>query len=457
MKKSTLLICWAFLMPFFILAQTHVWTGNGGNEDWFDISNWNVNTIPDSNSSVQIPTNSTVRIDASNALANSIDILGSSTLHLSSQLTMGSVIQISPNSELIFDEGTLTGGTVDNEGLLQLESLALKTLSNVVINNNSEFLVSNSNQIQLMNVEINNSVGSEINIASVGGFLSQGGSPSVLHNEGLLSKVPDGINPIGNFYLILDVNNHGIIDIAQDEAFLCLGGNITLQNMETGIIRGNGTFDITADFINTGTIAPGGEATVGTLHITNNFNLSPPGALLIDIGNNVSEFDSIEVVGNPFLDGDIFVECQFTPTPGDEFTIITATNGIANCNFPQFVYADLFASSYEFEVICGPDTVILRYVREIILNSDEFVSNNELLIHPNPATEETQLTFPSNLLAQYERLEIMIYSGIGRLLNSFIVSSETSIIETNHLSSGIYLVQLVADGHVIGTKKLMKL
>ena len=192
--------------------------------------------------------------------------------------------------------------------------------------------------------------------------------------DGFFNKLPDGMNPNGNFYVILNINKSGIIDIPENETLLCLGGNITLNNLNTGLIRGKGTFDITADFNNSGLVAPGQEGVVGTFHITNIFNLSPPGALLIDIGEDPSQFDVIEIFGTPQLEGDIFVECMAILTPGDEFPILTATNGIGSCNFPQFVYADLLASSYEFEVICDPDAVILRFVREVILNNADYTS-----------------------------------------------------------------------------------
>jgi hypothetical protein len=457
-KQLTLLVLGIFISLNSNFAQTHTWNGNGGDNDWFNPSNWVQNSVPNAASNVLISAGANVEILGGTANADEIQLSGSATLTLANDLNLGTEFRITQNSIFVFQSGTFNGGTVENEGIFRLETLALKNIVNTTINNNFQLLVALSNQILITNVEINNSTGSTIDIASVGGFLSQGGNPSVLNNNGFLNKSPDGVNPIGNFYVILDINNSGVIDIAENETFLCLGGNITLNNLNTGLIRGKGTFDITATFNNSGRIAPGEEGVVGTFHVTNNFNLSPPGALLIDIGADASQYDVIEVFGTPQLEGDILVECLATLTVGDEFPIITATNGFANCNFPQFVYADLLASSYEFEVICEPNTVYLRFVREVFLNTEDFTSGEiEFYTQPNPATDVVQVIFPSELFQQYDSLEIEIINAVGQQTGTMPLTTERTGFDSSNLSAGIYFIRLKTKGRILATTKMIKL
>ncbi len=457
-KQLTLIVLGIFISLNSNYAQTHTWNGNGGDNDWFNPSNWIQNSVPNAASNVLISAGANVEILSGTANADEIQLSGSATLTLANDLNLGTELRITQNSIFVFQGGTFNGGIVENEGIFRLETLALKSIVNTTINNNFQLLVVLSNQILITDVEINNSTGSIIDIASVGGFLSQGGNPSVLNNDGFLNKSPDGVNPVGNFYVILDINNSGVIDIAENETLLCLGGNITLNNLNTGLIRGKGTFDITANFNNSGLIAPGGEGEVGTFHITNIFNLSPPGALLIDIGADANQYDVIEVFGTPQLEGDIFVECLATLTVGDEFPIITATNGFGSCNFPQFVYANLLASSYEFEVICEPNTVYLRFVQEIILNNDDFTPGEiDFYTQPNPASELVQVVFPSELFQQYQSLEIAIINAVGQEVDVLQLSTDNKSFETSNLSTGIYFIQLKTKGRILATTKMVKL
>ncbi|MBT8262960.1 MAG: T9SS type A sorting domain-containing protein [Bacteroidia bacterium] len=457
-KPLILLLMGIFISHISTYSQSHTWNGNGGDNDWFNPSNWIQNSVPDASSDVLISSDAEVEIFIGTAEANQIQIENNSTLTLDNTLELGSEMNIGALGTFVFMGGTFSGGTIENNGLIRFESLTVKTVINATLNNNQLFEVNNSNQIQLNNVEINNSTGAIIDIASVGGFLSQGGNPSVLNNEGFLNKLPDGVNPNGNFYVILNINNTGVIDIPENETLLCLGGNITLNNLNTGLIRGKGTFDITANFNNSGLVAPGGEGVVGTFHITNIFNLSPPGALLIDIGAEASEHDVIEIFGSPQLEGDIFVECQATLSVGDEFPIITATQGIGTCNFPQFVYADLFASSYEFEVICDPDTVYLKFVREVILNNEDFTSGDiDFYTSPNPAKDIIEVILPSELFQLHQSLEIDIINAVGQQIDVLTISTEKQSFDTSNLTSGIYFLILKTKGRRLSTTKMVKL
>ena len=438
-----------------ILSQTHIWTGNGGNTDWFNAANWSANSVPTNTSEVLINSGFEANIAGGNAFAQTIVLTGNGMLVVNSSLTISDQLTIDPTGIMLFTAGTVSGGAIVNNGSFVMNTLTLKTLDNLSITNSSQILVTDANQIELMDVVIDNEAGAIIDIASVGGFLSQG-NPSVLNNAGRLKKTPDGVNPIGNFYLILDINNSGVISIPEDEVFLCLGGNIDLNNMETGIIEGKGTFDITANFSNTGIISPAVEGTTGTFHVTNNFNISNPGILSIDIVS-VSDYDRIEVVGSPMMQGDIIVQCFEELEIGDEFTILTSTNPINQCNFPQFVYADFLASSYEFEVICNPTSVVLRLNDEIILGTNDNNNTDQILkVFPNPVTDELIIHISDDVIGSSDNISARIFTLLGTEVSVRLINHPIEAIDVSGFASGLYLIDLISDERVIGKLKFLK-
>lgn len=445
-----------FVFPLFISAQSHIWTGNGGDSSWFNPSNWNLNSVPDASSNTLISAaSSNVEISLGTAVSNFVTVHNGATLTVDGNLAVTGSIIIDNNASMIWRSGTISGGcTIENTSLLLIEGASTKTLDAVTVNNNGEFNINNSNQIILANgVVINNAFQKVINITSVGGFISQGAN-ATLNNDGVIRKSPDGINPFGNFYLILEINNSGTMIIPEDETFLILVGAFTFTN--NGNIVGNGTLDITANFINTGIVIPeDGNGAIGTLNITNNFNLSPGGSLHINIGIDGLENDVIAVTGSPVLNGNITVELESDLNIGDQFQILTATNGIPTCNFPQYVYADTFAGTiYEFEVICLATSVVLNVTD--ILGVDDFNTDEiNFYISPNPIQDVGQFVFPSELILEYRTLEVAIYNYSGQQIIQIPLTSEENILETFGFASGLYLVQLRANNEVLATTKLV--
>jgi len=74
MKKLHLFLFFIFIFSIGI-AQTHVWTGNGGDNNWFTTANWDVNTVPDNSSEVLIDGAFSVVIANNTADASTIDVL----------------------------------------------------------------------------------------------------------------------------------------------------------------------------------------------------------------------------------------------------------------------------------------------------------------------------------------------------------------------------------------------
>ncbi len=436
-------------------AQTHQWTGNGGDTNWFNTANWDAGTVPIETSSVQISGNVFVTISGNAAEAFTIDLLNGSTLELESDLTTGSIITIDPNSTLEFISGTLSGSGVHNNGLLKLTGEFSRTFDNTSITNNALFLVTNSNQTQVLGTTINNSSTGVIDIASVGGFLQQS-TTSILNNEGFVVKSPDGLNPVGNFYLILEINNEGTIEVQEDQIFLLLAGGDTFTNFETGRVTGDGTYDITTTFINEGTVSPGSSGGIGTLDITNNFSLNG-GIVAIDIlGNQPGEFDAISVFGSPLMEGIFEINLQFAPQIGDEFPVLTWSQSGSSCSFPQFTTAIFEGMEYTFETFCNANDVTLRLAEISVLGLDDFSKSEvQFYVYPNPVSGEATFVFSSERFSS-EETTLSIYNYLGqRVLNVDGFTSETNTFQRGDLPAGLYFASIAAEGQVIATTQLL--
>jgi len=436
-----------------INAQTHNWIGNGGDNNWFTASNWDSGTIPIATSSVAIAGNFVVNISGNSAEANTLDLFNGATLQLESDLMTVSIITIHPNSTLEFISGSLSGSGILNNGLLKLEGTGNRTFNQVIINNNAQFLVTNSSLTQIINTTINNNSTGVIDISSVGGFLQQGSS-STINNEGVIKKTPDGINPIGNFYLILEINNQGSIDVQMDQIFLLLAGASTFTNFETGRMIGNGTYDITTSFINAGTVSPGSSPDIGALDITNIFSLNG-GTIEIDIAST-NEFDGITIFGSPVMEGTIDVNLLFAPQIGNEFTIITWNNSGGSCSFPQFTTAIFNGFEYTFEIFCNSNDVTLKVLNSTILGLDNLSLEAPIFyVLPNPVTQKATFIFSSELISLEENT-MVIYNYLGQqILAIENFTSKNNVFHRGNLPSGLYFAQLRDSRKVLATTRLV--
>lgn len=454
-----LLFCF-FLSVIAVQSQTHVWTGNGGNTNWFNAANWDVSTVPDNTSDALIGNGFEVRIADGIAEVRSIQLENNAQFVLENDLELSMDLNISNTSTFIFRSGRLHGGgTVENDGIIVLESATNREISNITVNNNGLFLVTNANQTFVTNnTVINNSMDGTIDIASVGGFLQQTSS-ATLNNAGLLKKSFDGVNPLGNFYLILEIFNSGIIEVPENEMLLFLAGNSDFINEAEGVIKGAGVFDITANFVNLGTISPGDENQAATMTVVNNFNLDPSGTLHLDIlGTQPGEFDLVEVTGSPILAGNLFVNLpQGSVNIGDEFTVITSSNPFLDCSYPGEIIANAGDSNdYILEVVCNSNALILRVV-DVLLSTQvlEHVVGG-MKIFPNPLLDHAEVSLdPSLYLRHAEELELVVFNVLGTEVRRIRVNSERISLRRDGMSSGLYFIQLHSAGKTLLSGKLV--
>ncbi|MEM7086646.1 MAG: T9SS type A sorting domain-containing protein [Bacteroidota bacterium] len=454
--KTLYLFTLLFLSPFcLVTGQTHNWTGNGGDNDWFNTANWDAGSVPIETSTVSIVGNVTVHITGSDATAYTIDLINGSTLELDGNLNTDSIITVRASATFKFISGVLSGSGILNDGLVLFEGLQMRTLSNTIINNNGHLLVTDTNQTQVLSTTINNNSTGILEIASVGGFLQQS-TTATLNNAGTVIKTPDGINPIGNFYLIMTINNDGVFEVMEDQIFLLLAGAATFTNSVTGRLVGNGTYDITSEFVNMGTIAPGNSPDVGSLDITNNFSLTG-GKIDLDIeGPANGQYDKISVTGFPAMDGFLNINLKYSAALGDSFTIVTWTPSGNSCLFPDTTTASFDGLEYTFDINCNANDVILLVSDISVLGIDDNATQDvEFFISPNPVTTEASFTFSSDV-TRFENVSLAVYNYLGQqIIRRDHFTTENNTFNRGNLPSGLYFAQLETDSKILATARMV--
>jgi hypothetical protein len=81
------------------------------------------------------------------------------------------------------------------------------------------------------------------------------------------------------------------------------------------------------------------------------------------------------------------------------------------------------------------------------VSTEEFDTDNQIVIYPNPTTNYFKLN-------NTETVEIQVYSQLGRLISSYKTVEPGKAIDVTHLRSGIYIVKILKQGK-IQTHKLM--
>ncbi|MEZ4874266.1 MAG: T9SS type A sorting domain-containing protein [Flavobacteriaceae bacterium] len=451
MKKITFLL--SILLSVTLFSQSHVWNGSAGDHDWFNATNWDAGTVPTNTSTVLIEGNGneTVVIDGAAAMAMTIDLPLQSTLTIKSNLTLMGAIQIGENASLIWQKGTLTGGNIQNNGLFVIEGSDLKDINGTNITNFAQLEINNSGVIHIAgSMTIHNPSTGQVIIDSNGGLIEDSGE-TIFNNEGYVHKLSNG-SP-GNFYMIFEMNNAGVIEIGDNQTFLFLVTSQNFNNLPNGILTGTGTFDITATFSNTGTIAPAGDGSTGTLDFVNNFHFIADTTLRIDV-NSATDYDTLDIFSAPYLEGNLEVNLLSELQLEDELTVITNSNP-STCNLPSQVIATSASALYTFDVLCTTNSVILKVTQIEVLSTEEFSQESFFRVYPNPTKDYLSFEYAPSLLQDYPQSKIELFSVLGQKIASFPVKELTTQVAISNVPSGVYLALWVSEEQVLATTKLM--
>ncbi len=89
----------------------------------------------------------------------------------------------------------------------------------------------------------------------------------------------------------------------------------------------------------------------------------------------------------------------------------------------------------------------------VTTNINELSYNNKFNIYPNPVSSFTNLEVNDNLLLQ--GCEFRLYDVFGREAMKMTVSQNTTIINRNKLANGVYFYQIISNGSIAGSGKLV--
>jgi hypothetical protein len=131
---------------------------------------------------------------------------------------------------------------------------------------------------------------------------------------------------------------------------------------------------------NDGTVAPGGADAPGAFSMVGDFNQSASGVLAIDLGGLApgDEHDQLIVEGDVLLGGHLHVRVLrgYVPKGGEQFTIITASNGTISGTFDEIDGPGQYSLSY------SPTSVTLTLVAPPVAgdtNGDGAVDVDDLI------------------------------------------------------------------------------
>ena len=80
--------------------------------------------------------------------------------------------------------------------------------------------------------------------------------------------------------------------------------------------------------------------------------------------------------------------------------------------------------------------------------------NLEMLVYPNPATNQAYIVFAEALSNE---VEIQLFSHTGSLVRNALLpaGTQTQILDVSGLDQGVYLIRAIQKGRIIGTQRLM--
>ena len=304
-------------------------------------------------------------------------ISGSATLNVNTPIALSALdplFTVAPGGTLggtgsvtIDNALSLTGGTISGGGLLQTTGatnvMGIARTSGKTWDNTGTITISGTGRLDLATASTLNNLGAgiiDITSTNVNGIVNGGGAGSTFNNAGTLNKsaaVSQNINAgaattntgtinisAGTAVMSDFTTNLGTVNLTNG-ATLSIGSAFT--NAAAGIFNGNGTLFLGgATFTNSGTLAAGSSP--GTLNVSGNLLLTGSSIVNAEIGgtNQGVDYDWIDVTGTASVAGTLNATLfgGFTPTAGNQFTIVSAAGGLSGVFVPANLPTDLAIS-----------------------------------------------------------------------------------------------------------------
>ncbi|MEM9052453.1 MAG: T9SS type A sorting domain-containing protein, partial [Bacteroidota bacterium] len=335
------------------------------------------------------------------------------------------------------------GGTLANQGNFNIVGATILQ-EGTTVNNSGVINLMSGSGLSIPDGTINNEVTGVIDLNSnsstsiTPGFGTEIG---LINNAGLLRKTTSG-----NQNISVDVVNTGTIDVVMGELSMNQSGGRNFINAPTGIVKGNGTFNLppTTNYTNEGTFAPG--ASPGTLLVVGDFESTASSVLEIELDGPTqgSEYDLLAISGNADLDGELQVILNYEAGLNDAFTIATTTGSINNCNLPTTVTSNFDGATYQISVDCVNGNELALNVTDILLSTQQ-EELEQVNIYPNPSQG---VVFVNGT----DISKITVFDIEGRR----VLETKRIEVDIEHLENGVYLMEIIDKDGLRGVRRVVK-
>lgn len=254
--KQLLLFFTLFCTSYMTVnAQTNTWTGNADN-NWSNVANWSLNAVPTASNDVIIPTGKTVNLNVVGT-TKSIVVQGNSTFNIANNLAFINGSSFATNTTISWSNGNLSGGgTLTNNGTLNMTTDATRFISDgSIVNNSGTFNMKGNFILYINGGTLNNQSSGIIDIQSLPSLAPNTNLTHTIVNSGLIKKTTND----GNSTISVALTNTGTIAVESGTltlsgeaktfnggvynvttgATLALSAEVNLSNTITGLVNGN--------------------------------------------------------------------------------------------------------------------------------------------------------------------------------------------------------------------------
>ena len=268
----------------------------------------------------------------------------------------GSNLKVLVGGRTLNLEGTTTwsGNTANNNN-------AIRFWNGATINNNGTFNDSNA-----FNSFIEHNVGGPHNFNNIGTYNKTENTITTFDLGVNFNNTGDVNVNAGTITVANAFDNLGTISTATGTRFASTSGGSNLQNH--GILQGTGTYDpATGRTVqNFGQVQPGTATSLGQLLIAGDYAQEAAGLIEFNLAS-LTDFDTMDVVGNLLLNGTVHVSSLggYNPGDGDTFTIITFDDGVADVSDLLGVFNSVTWSGFD----PGVSFVALYFDHSVVLSA----------------------------------------------------------------------------------------
>jgi hypothetical protein len=195
------------------------------------------------------------------------------------------------------------------------------------------------------------------------------------------------------------------------------------------------------------------DAIGGTFPIGMDEGPRVPGVNWNSVGPGWSEV-SLTIDNNLYIMGtlqgsSVYQWVSVSPTTG------SITGGSSQNLTLQFNTTGMSPGTYHAQIVVGCNDQTQEYSEidvtlDIASSINEFVDNSQIITYPNPTNEAL------HIIANEPMLKIDVFSINGNHIDTYKTHSNNTVIDTSHLSSGLYIVRITTESHITEKKITVK-